>query len=85
MVHPIRHIREKVLGLTQAQLAELTGVSQGTVSRWEQGKLEPTRDELRKMREAAQRKGVAWDDAWFFDLPKRPNRRKRPDDVLGAA
>jgi transcriptional regulator with XRE-family HTH domain len=84
MVHPIRHIREKVLGLTQAQLAELTGVSQGTVSRWEQGKLEPTRDELSKMRDAAQRKGVEWNDAWFFDIPPR-KKTKRTYEARGAA
>jgi transcriptional regulator with XRE-family HTH domain len=75
-MNSIRHIREKVLGLTQTQLALLTGVTQGTVSRWETGKLEPTLDELRKMREAAQDKGVEWNDAWFFDAPKR--KRGRP-------
>jgi transcriptional regulator with XRE-family HTH domain len=37
-LHPLRQYRERqVPPLTQDQLAELLGVSKGTVSRWESG------------------------------------------------
>jgi transcriptional regulator with XRE-family HTH domain len=69
-MHPIEHIRRNVLKLTQAGLADLAGVSQGTVSRWEQGKLEPTREELARIREQAKRSGKKWRDNWFFEVPE---------------
>lgn len=50
-------------------MAELTGAKQGTVSRWERGELEPSRDQLTKIREEAARRNINWDDSWFFVLP----------------
>lgn len=73
-MHPIQHIRSKVLGLTQSGLAELVGVTQGTVSRWENGQLEPTREELARMREQAKRAGKKWKDSWFFEVPSEVAR-----------
>lgn len=65
----LRHIRENILGLSQAEMAVLTQVSQGTVSKWEAGKLAPSRDEMARIRAAAIERGIAWNDAWFFASP----------------
>lgn len=68
-MHPMEHIRKNVLGLTQGALAALAGVTQATVSRWEAGELEPSRDALDRIRTAARIRGLAWDDRWFFEIP----------------
>jgi transcriptional regulator with XRE-family HTH domain len=44
----VRHTRER-LGLSQARLAELLGVQQPTVSRWERGVLAPTEKQLEEL------------------------------------
>lgn len=44
--------RTKVRGLTQDQLAELSGVSQGTISRIERGEMFPSLATLHKLRDA---------------------------------
>lgn len=38
-------------GLTQAQLAELVGVDQALVSRWESGRVKPNPESMQKLRE----------------------------------
>lgn len=69
-MRPIEHIRRNVLSMTQSQLAELTRVSQATVSRWERGELEPSRAEMEIIRQAGlARKGRRWSDRWFFEIP----------------
>lgn len=65
----LRHIRKSVLGLSQAEMAAITAVSQGTVSKWENGELNPNRDEMARIRDEARRRGLAWEDAWFFEVP----------------
>lgn len=62
----IRKIRKEVLGLTQKQLADLCDVDQGTVSRWEQGRLDPRLSDLKKMREKALLDGARLKDSEFF-------------------
>jgi transcriptional regulator with XRE-family HTH domain len=49
-MNTMKQLRREVLHLTQAQLAELTGVTQATVSRWENGDLSPSLDELRRIK-----------------------------------
>src|SRR5271166_3809767 len=46
-----------LLGQTQAQFAELLGVEDGTVSRWERGKLQPAPTVLAKLNEIITTKG----------------------------
>lgn len=65
----IEHIRCNVFHMTQAAFAEVAGVSQATVSRWEAGEWEPNRDDLARIRDAALTKGMDWSDAWFFEIP----------------
>lgn len=67
---PLAHIRRNVLGMTQAALAELTGATQPTVSRWDRGDLEPDRSQMARIRDFAQQQGHRWNDRWFFEVPR---------------
>lgn len=66
---PIRNIRLNVFHATQAEFAQLVGVMQSTVSRWENG-VEPDRADLAAIRAAALEKGIEWKDEWLFDGPE---------------
>lgn len=68
-MNPILHVRKVKLAMSQAELAAVAGVSQGTVSKWESGSGSPSRDELARIREEAISKGIDWDDRWFFEAP----------------
>lgn len=68
-MNPILHIRTKVLDLTQAEFARIAAVSQGTVSKWENGELRPDTAELSRIRDEARRRGVDWEDRWFWEAP----------------
>lgn len=79
---PIAHIRSRVFKASQAEFASIAGVSQPTVSRWERGEWEPNRDELERIRSAAQDRRLNWDDKWFFESPpesKEAPQRERAD------
>lgn len=67
---PMLHVRKTVLDLNQAELAKIAGTSQGTVSKWETGELEPDRDQLALIRAEIHRRGIDWDDRWFFEAPE---------------
>lgn len=69
MIGPIVYIRKQVFGVNQAALADIAGVSQGTVSKWESGELAPDQSEMSRIRQEAMARGVAWDDRWFFEAP----------------
>jgi len=49
---PMIRIRKTVLGISQAEMAEIAGVSQGTVSKWEAGGAEPDLAQLARIRSA---------------------------------
>ena len=63
----LRKIRKDILGITQKELADLCAVDQGTVSRWEQGTLEPRLSDLKKIREKAANDGASLHDSDFFE------------------
>lgn len=65
----IEHIRKSVLGVTQADFGAIVGVTQATVSRWENGEGAPTLDEMSLIRSEAIARGIQWQDGWFFDMP----------------
>jgi len=44
-------------------------VSQATVSRWENGEGSPSLENIIALRQAAARKGIAWDHEWLFSPP----------------
>lgn len=60
-------IRKRALKITQTKVAEITGASQGTVSRWETGELEPSFSDLAKLRVWAAANERPLNDAWLFD------------------
>lgn len=53
----------KMAGLTQRELAEACGVSEGTVSRWEKGIKDPTITQAKKIGEIC---GIHYDDIIFL-------------------
>jgi transcriptional regulator with XRE-family HTH domain len=68
-MNAVEFIRTKVFKLTQAPFAVIAGVSQPTVSRWEAPDCagsEPNREEMERIRSAAIKRGLAFDDSWFF-------------------
>ena len=52
----------KMAGLTQRELAQACGVSEGTISRWEKGIKDPTITQAKKIGEIC---GVHYDDIIF--------------------
>jgi DNA-binding XRE family transcriptional regulator len=63
----MRRIRQDVFGVTQVQFADIAEVSQAQVSRWESGVREPNLDQLKRIRAEARRRGLKWNDSWFFE------------------
>jgi DNA-binding transcriptional regulator YiaG len=64
-------IRTEVLRLNQRDFATVAGVSQGTVSRWEGGDFEPSREEMSRIRDEVKKRRLRWNDSWFFQAPER--------------
>lgn len=75
----ILYIRKSVLKASQVELATIAGVSQGTVSKWEAGELEPDRGQLAKIRDHVTGLGLDWSDSWFFDAPPASPARPHQD------
>lgn len=70
-MRPIEHIRRNVLRLSQVEMAELIGVTQPTVSRWENGEFEPSMAAMEIIRATARARKIRWSDRWFFETPSR--------------
>lgn len=68
-MHAVAHIRKNVLGINQAALAAIAGVTQATVSRWERGELSPDLQQLAAIRAEVKNRRLKWDDAWLFEIP----------------
>jgi transcriptional regulator with XRE-family HTH domain len=69
-MRPIENIRRNIFRVTQQAFAEIAGTTQPQVSRWEDGRAEPSRDEMAKIRLGARRRRLPWDDRFFFEVPK---------------
>lgn len=68
--NPALFIRTKVFGCeSQQAYADLIGVSQASVSRWEQCGRVPGHRQGR-IREKAHELSLTWDDRYFFEVPK---------------
>lgn len=68
-MNTVAHIRKTILGINQSALAAIAGATQATVSRWETGELSPDLSQLSAIREEVKRRGLQWNDAWFFEAP----------------
>ena len=68
-MNPILHIRKNVFRLKQRDFADVVGVQQSTISRWERGESFPTLNEMHSIRAAARERGKRWQDRWFFEPP----------------
>ena len=62
----IRSIRLNLFKVTQSEMATIVGVTQATVSRWENG-VAPSLDDLAAIRSAALARCLDWDDRFFFE------------------
>jgi predicted transcriptional regulator len=84
---PIENIRRNIFGITQSAFAAIAEVSQATVSRWESGEIEPTLDQISRIRNAAIRAGKQWRDDLLFDPPpvEIGSDFPRPFPVAGGA
>lgn len=69
-MNTIAHIRKTVLKVSQSELAGIAATKQATVSRWETNQLSPDLEQLKSIREEVLRRGLDWDDAWFFATPE---------------
>ena len=60
------YIRKKIFGLSQVRMAAAINTTQATISRWETaGTIQPWGQLA--YREYAKNRGIAWNDAWFFE------------------
>jgi predicted transcriptional regulator len=66
----IRYIRTVVLRLSQRALADIVLTSQPSVARWEAGQQVPDLRHMQRIRAAARKACVPWNDTWFFEAPR---------------
>jgi transcriptional regulator with XRE-family HTH domain len=66
-MRPIAHIRKDLFKLSQAAFGAVAGTSQATVSRWESGELEPSLEQIARIRSAAIQAGLQWRDELLFE------------------
>lgn len=71
-MNAIRHIRKNIFKVSQADFAALAGVTQATVSRWEDDEngAAPSLSEMAAIRAAAIERKLPWGDALFFEAPE---------------
>lgn len=72
---PIEHIRIEVFKASQVEFAAIAGTTQASVSRWENGIQEPDLEEMARIRDEARKRGLAWEDRWFFEIPESATAR----------
>ena len=91
--------KRRLLNLTQAQLAEMIGVSNKTISKWENGKCMPdysiiqklcetlnvTLAELMDGEDAAENSMRSYDDDQILDLLRRTQELERQRNVIAGA
>ncbi len=65
----MKHIRKNIFKVNQAEFSSLAGVTQATVSRWENGGA-PSLEEMKAIRLAAEERDIEWDDRFFFETPE---------------
>jgi transcriptional regulator with XRE-family HTH domain len=72
---PAQYIREDVFRISsQRAFADLIHYSQAQISRFENGTRQLSRDAQERIRTAAKRRRIRWDDRWFFEVPEVDRR-----------
>jgi predicted transcriptional regulator len=66
---PLENIRKNLFRVSQSAFGEIAGTTQASVSRWENGELEPGHTEMARIRSEAAERGIEWDDRLFFEAP----------------
>jgi len=69
IMHQLEYIRKHIFGVTQVTFAEIAETTQASVSRWESGEQYPDHAEMARIRAAARKRSIPWNDQWFFELP----------------
>lgn len=68
---PAMFIRTEVFGFhSQEEFAEALGYTQASISRFESGEAFSSAAQ-KKIRDLAAARGVAWDNNWFFEAPRK--------------
>lgn len=67
----MKRIRCVIFRVTQIEMATIAGVEQPTVSRWEKGTNEPSLTNIESIRAEAIRRGLPWNDEFFFTTGER--------------
>lgn len=70
------------LGMTQAKFAAFLGVTQGLISRWERGLIEPRQDIIARLAEVA---SVSAGEFHYGKSDKSARRSSSQDDMTGVA
>jgi transcriptional regulator with XRE-family HTH domain len=74
--NPAQFIREDVFGCkTQKAFADLLGYPQNTISRFEKGTRRLTIEAQNRIRAAAKKRRIKWDNNWFFEVPREAEPR----------
>ena len=74
--NPAQFIREDVFGIkTQKAFADVLGYEQATISRFENGTRRLTVEAQSRIRAAAKKRRIKWDNNWFFDVPRDVGHR----------
>jgi transcriptional regulator with XRE-family HTH domain len=69
---PAQYIREDVFCIaSQKDFGNLLRYSQAQVSRLESGARKLSREAQERIRAAAKRRRIEWDDRWFFEVPAK--------------
>ncbi len=66
---PLRWVRRQVFGVRQDEFAEIAGVQRPSISRYENGRDNPSFPVLVKIRDEALRRDLPFSGDWFFAVP----------------
>jgi transcriptional regulator with XRE-family HTH domain len=80
-INRYRWIREEFLGLSQHELADVIGIHQSRISRWEAGLVPPSASAIQAIRDfAIVEHPREWSDSFLFmdPPPTEDHRRGRP-------
>ena len=67
VMNTIKTIRTELFRISQVEFAQIAGVTQPTIVRWERGEGEPSASELGRIRAAASERDIDWPDDSIFD------------------